>query len=72
MSKLAALIAKHGVSEDDALDILQHVKMQGSEKLGLEAWLKEQETNLSDLRFQLVAKGYDVQVVKHEVPTGET
>lgn len=71
MSKLAALIAKHKLEEDDILDIMEHVKKAGSERAGIESWYNSLVADVEDIRFQLTAKGHDVGVIKHEVDTGE-
>jgi hypothetical protein len=68
MADLASLIHKHNVSQEDALEILEYVKKEGSEKAGVEAWVKSLTENLEDCRFQLKTQGQDVSVVTHVEP----
>lgn len=65
MADLASLIHKYNVPQEDALEILDFVKKEGSEKAGVEAWVKSLTDNLEDFRFQLKAKGHDVNIVTH-------
>lgn len=65
MSRLAELMHKYGFDEDATMEVLDHIKKAGSEVAGIESYVKGLHDNLNDMRFQLKAKGVNVDPITH-------
>ena len=59
MFRLAGIISKLELDTDDIVELMEYVKKHGSEKAGVEAYLKDADEIMKDIKFQLKAQGYE-------------